>query len=583
MVTNIKRNVRLYQPNDPYYWEVDNLPLTDLISNDIVLEDRVSALEEIVGKLSYNDLKPYVEPLSGEPSKFGKVYVKPGKFISRMQLPATRETGFRLMRDLDELFNNEDITNPGTGSLVTTTDQKEFANETRGIARTAVVEFYQNSDLTDKGISIDSFDTTEFNYGAAPTERLDLIYIKAGKSLDTDGDDQTLATALKQNSFLPASIGVIKGAYFRTDPAAGVKSLGTRFDDQPQRLNGKIEGMAGSEIGTTTTIPEFGSIPMPEDLANFAWHKGSINESNQTFISKQLQSIAGFCIPVAYVRVPFSHVEGNPLPVDSVIDIRPILRTAELTYNERAAVATSLQPNGNNPFVTKLHLDTVATPIKNLLDTTVTRVTATEATNQLQTSQITNIDSRLLQLQKDVSGTGGALSPSSLNHEGRIARLEIGARGIRVPVEVHKFLPQPITFYDGFSDGPVGSRTSPRVFNITNAIPADYRNAARLVAAEFFVYIYNNGDVGSEAGGGPTVYFKSNLAGFRRVSLFAGAVGGEDFRWMWLGGNTFYHPVDVDSDGQVTVTVAFDGDTNQAAFFADVRGFIGRDYYDPVE
>ena len=116
-----------------------------------------------------------------------------------------------------------------------------------------------------------------------------------------------------------------------------------------------------------------------------------------------MQSIAGFCIPVAYVRVPFSHVEGNPLPVDSVIDIRPILRTAELTYNERAAVAASVQPNGNNPFVTTSHLSTKLLPVETLLTNTVNRVTIAESINQLQTSGISDINTRLTRLQRDLS------------------------------------------------------------------------------------------------------------------------------------------------------------------------------------
>jgi len=44
-MSDIKRNIRFYQPNDPYYWQVDNLPLTDLLANDIILENRIDDLE----------------------------------------------------------------------------------------------------------------------------------------------------------------------------------------------------------------------------------------------------------------------------------------------------------------------------------------------------------------------------------------------------------------------------------------------------------------------------------------------------------------------------------------------------------
>tara|TARA_R110000744_G_scaffold163883_1_gene280951 strand:- start:97 stop:1101 length:1005 start_codon:yes stop_codon:yes gene_type:complete len=44
MVT-INENIRWYKPNDPYYYEVDNLPLIDLLNNDKSLRDAVQAIE----------------------------------------------------------------------------------------------------------------------------------------------------------------------------------------------------------------------------------------------------------------------------------------------------------------------------------------------------------------------------------------------------------------------------------------------------------------------------------------------------------------------------------------------------------
>ena len=44
MVT-INENIRWYKPNDPYYYEVDNLPLIDLLSNDKSLLAAILALE----------------------------------------------------------------------------------------------------------------------------------------------------------------------------------------------------------------------------------------------------------------------------------------------------------------------------------------------------------------------------------------------------------------------------------------------------------------------------------------------------------------------------------------------------------
>ena len=84
-MANINKNLRFYQANDPYQWQVDNLPLTDLLSNDVILEDRISSLEDTVAGLGTDprgafsvgalaDLKAYTEPSTGSPSNFGKVF-----------------------------------------------------------------------------------------------------------------------------------------------------------------------------------------------------------------------------------------------------------------------------------------------------------------------------------------------------------------------------------------------------------------------------------------------------------------------------------------------------------------------------
>ena len=45
MVTiDIKENIRFFKPNDPYYYEVDNLPLIDLLNNDKILRDEINLI-----------------------------------------------------------------------------------------------------------------------------------------------------------------------------------------------------------------------------------------------------------------------------------------------------------------------------------------------------------------------------------------------------------------------------------------------------------------------------------------------------------------------------------------------------------
>ena len=43
----INENIRFYKETDPYYWEVDNLPLQDLLANDKELEEAIHKLVEV--------------------------------------------------------------------------------------------------------------------------------------------------------------------------------------------------------------------------------------------------------------------------------------------------------------------------------------------------------------------------------------------------------------------------------------------------------------------------------------------------------------------------------------------------------
>jgi hypothetical protein len=112
---------------------------------------------------------------------------------------------------------------------------------------------------------------------------------------------------------------------------------------------------------------------MPDDLINQAWHRNHIYDdsappgqtinvgpsmTNQNWAIEQIIRHVTFSLPVAYVRVPRGYVAGDPIPVENVIDIRPFFRSAELAYNERAAIAASINPNGNNPFLTQKHFHT---------------------------------------------------------------------------------------------------------------------------------------------------------------------------------------------------------------------------------
>jgi len=512
-MADIKKNIRFYQPNDPYYWEVDNLPLTDLLSNDMVLENRIRELEDALdgfgdpdlnpsGSFStgiLSDLKAYAEPASGTATNFGKVFVRPGKFTCRMQLPATRESGWRMSRDKDAVFNNESFLNPGTDMLATTTITGEFVRETQGVARTAIVEFYQNADETDKHAAISTFDAEDFNLASPPSYRLDLIFIKGSKSLDTDGDTPSTAEQYKQDHIPAASIGVIKGAYFRTDSAGGIHLNGTRFSEPVSRLSGRTTGLANTEIPINTALEGFGTVPMPEDLANFAWHRNyyesAQDATNTTLGSTQILREASFVVPVAYVLVPQGYVAGNPIPNANIYDIRPFLRSAELSYGERAAIAASVGPQGENPFITKWHLiNRWITPMQIDIDAN----TACCATN---TGGVTGLLGRMAEAEEDidalelsVSGLGATATSISLNHEGRLQVVEANSGGApaNIVTEHTAFRSTGFDVFGGWKkSNQLGSDSSPVQWIVTNAIPANLRS--NIVAIQFRIMINGNG------------------------------------------------------------------------------------------
>lgn len=432
-MANVNTNIRFYQPNDPYYWEVDNLPLTDLVTNDLLLQSRIESLETTLGvgagkaatagkdgespgsfsTASLSDLKAFVEPLSGVGSRLGKVFVNPGRFTCRMQLPATRDSGWRMMRDKVVYFNNEYYLQVNQGSLPTT-DVSPSVRQTQGVARTAVVEM-----LSEKSITLESFVDSDFNGGTAPSERVDLVYVQGSKSLDTDGDQPSTSPSFVQQGVIPETgLGVIKGAYFRTDSAAGINANGPRFVDGKSRSQGRITGMGIADMPNSSNYTKFGSVPMPEDLINYAWHAneddGTQNlEFGLEWAAKQVTTAASFTLPVAYVKVPQGYQTGDPIDSANIVDIRPFLRSAELTYGERAAIAGSLDPNGFNPFITRnaLNLE-LATTLEDYkyIRSSVERL---ESKADAAVHTVNGFNDRITILETNAGGGGGGLGATT--------------------------------------------------------------------------------------------------------------------------------------------------------------------------
>lgn len=71
--------IRYFKANDPYYYEVDNIPLKQLQENSLWLKDQVTNLKiDDIDRSSFSELKPYVNGVDN------LVYVKPGRFTARV-------------------------------------------------------------------------------------------------------------------------------------------------------------------------------------------------------------------------------------------------------------------------------------------------------------------------------------------------------------------------------------------------------------------------------------------------------------------------------------------------------------------
>lgn len=73
--------VRYFKANDPYYYEVDNIPIKQLEENSNFLKDQVDGLLEAKaskGREGITELQPYVDATDS------KVRVKPGRFSARI-------------------------------------------------------------------------------------------------------------------------------------------------------------------------------------------------------------------------------------------------------------------------------------------------------------------------------------------------------------------------------------------------------------------------------------------------------------------------------------------------------------------
>ena len=380
MAQRINEDIRFYLPADPYYYQVDNLPLEDLLDNDVRLQNQIDSIQSsdggnTVGRAGFTELQPFID--TGLP---GTVSVRPGNFIGRVQ----RSAGAALAggaTDTRAGFNglwevNDPPTTFGTGDNPTGTysvgnPPNEWTNPGDWVGRTALFNFMGGN------ISIDKFDFDAFQFPAEyphdgsflttpPQGRIDLIGITTmnGAMDDVWLPGNPKAPGVELGDGTPR-LAVVKGAGIVPDLAKRQIVIGEKFITVGLPLD-KLNAYGRNLEGDVVPNPEFGTVPGPDDVvnANFArdiMENGEIAQTLSDWAASNKN--ASFFLPLAYVYVPQSHVEGASIPEQYLRDIRPFFRTAELAQTERQAIAASLAPSVNNPFVTESHAKAISLPI----------------------------------------------------------------------------------------------------------------------------------------------------------------------------------------------------------------------------
>ena len=468
MAQRVNEDIRFYLPADPYYYQVDNLPLEDLLSNDVRLQSQIDEINSsdrgnTVGRAGFTELQPFID--AGIP---GTVSVRPGNFIGRVQ--RSNNGGFNgnagsrysiydgrvEMNVPPTTFGSGD--NP-TGTYSVNNPSNSPAELGDGIGRNAVINFKGGN------ITIDSFDFNEFQgdfLTTAPLGRLDLIGVG---TMNGAMDDPYLPGNPIADGVLTgdgyANLSVVKGAGIVSENnGKRVVTIGEKYITvgAPQEL---LNDYARNLEGDVVPNPEFGTVPMPDDVVNVNFARDLMGDGE---IAQSINDLglsnknANFFLPLAYVFVPQSHVEGNPIPEQYMRDIRPFFRTAELSLPERQAVVGAISPSLNNPFVTESHAKAITVPI-------------TDTLNQ----EILDLTSRVIELESMKGKSYRYLAPALASNRSNSTFLPAGSYIMNCMVQLNDTQREDgrvrIGIHKGGNYG--GGNTTPNVVSITTVVRTD--------------------------------------------------------------------------------------------------------------
>ena len=251
-----------------------------------------------------------------------------------------------------------EITNPNNGWAKFPRTESYFIKAWRGVSRLSVVDVDDEITITVPGFDADDFAYTNANGTTTAVtgveSRVDLVFIYS-KPVDSSG-----VTILKPNGtevITKPQLGIVRGAGIRTNFQ---ESSNVSFDYmQDVGDDHKILAHPGDQkntnMGFTSTSANDlaqdvrGTFPSPDDILNLA-----------PLISEKLEDNAYELIGQSILPVAYVWVQGDSQVVRStdIIDIRPLFRTAELAYNERAGIGAAFpQLSLANPAVGKGQLD----------------------------------------------------------------------------------------------------------------------------------------------------------------------------------------------------------------------------------
>jgi hypothetical protein len=251
-----------------------------------------------------------------------------------------------------------ETSNPNNGWAKFPRTENYFIKAWRGVSRISVVDVDDEISIEVPGFDSDDFSYTNSNGTTTQVtgveSRVDLVFIYS-KPVDSSG-----VTILKpdgKQTITKPQLGIVRGAGIKTN----FQETGDYTQEYMENVGSdhKILAHPGDQkntnMGFTSTSANDiaqdirGTFPAPDDILNLA-----------PLISEKLEDnayelIGQSILPVAYVWVQ----NGSQVVLSTdVIDIRPLFRTAELTYNERAGLGAAFpQLSLANPAVGKGQLD----------------------------------------------------------------------------------------------------------------------------------------------------------------------------------------------------------------------------------